>query len=224
MHASPPASNRPSVIAIFAILVASVGVQVFALATFDLQRFDSAFAPTMQLTGLVAVALGVTTLLLELRRQRRGVGALITLALGTAPLVFVFVFFNWRGMQADEQIEACLTGDAPVACRLIGERTAKRGRPEDALLYLRHGCEGGDARACRTFGGQALRYTDLVDANAPMTALDAFVRACDVDDGMGCDRAAHLLRSTDAARSQELYARGCALGYASSCGAVREAP
>lgn len=224
MHASPPASNRPSMLAIVAILVASVGLQVFALATFDVQRFGSSFAPTMQLTGIVATALGFTVLMLELRRQRRGVGALITLALGTAPVVFVFVFFNWRGMQADEQVDACLAGDSPVACRMIGERTAKRGRPEDALRYLSLGCEGGDARACRTFGGQALRYTDLVEANASMSALDAFLRACEVDDGMGCDRAAHLLRSSDPARSQELYARGCALGYASSCGAVQRAP
>lgn len=208
-----PPRQRTPIPGVLTTLVAWTSLCVTLIGWLEAETGHATFAEVWIQRGLIGVGVGVllTAIVAYFGYFRLGKSAIIWV--GASPFIVFALFIQWRKTVSEDQRLRCFERNEAEACRILSEVRAKRGHPEDAVSLMLHGCELGDARSCRALGGQLQRRPALHTS----TALDAFSRACDLGDGLGCDRAGQLVRADSPDAAAEFFARGCAAGYASSC-------
>lgn len=213
---APQTKVLPNAIGIASSLVAWFGAQIMAVGFFDAAFVGSVTGDRFITFGAVLCGLGSFALGMQKLKRPIGAGKLWLLCIGLMPITMFALFIGWRITLSIEHRAACADGDA-VACRTVAELRAKKNKTEDAIGLFERGCALNDARSCRELGGQARLAPDRVSA----TAFEFYEKACTLDDGLGCDRAANMLRDEDPARANELFTKACALEYFASCSSVQ---
>lgn len=216
MTTSPSISAKPTrspVPGTLSALVAWTGLCVFLIGLLEAKMGGAPFAADWMSSGLWALGAGalLSAILGGFGFFRAGKSAII--CLGVSPFLIFGLFIYWRMNVSEAQHYACMEENDGHACRVLAEVRAKRGHSADAVVLMEQGCTLGDARSCRALGGQIHRHPELHETSAE----EWFSRACDLGDGLGCDRAGQLTRSSDPERARIYFERGCAAGYASSC-------
>lgn len=213
MASQSVAKGRTPIPGILTALIAWTGLCFGLVGVLEVNSTGSAFGMTWIQWGFAACGVGVlaSVALLPLGYFRLGKSAIVTL--GVSPFLIFGLFIYWRMNVSDAQRVRCFESDDAEACRVLAEVRAKRGHSEDAVGLMLKGCSLEDARSCRALGGQLNRYPDLHEE----PALVYFSKACDLGDGLGCDRAGQLTRTSDPEAARVFFARGCEAGFLSSC-------
>jgi hypothetical protein len=180
---------------------------------------DAAVGSTQ--TGAAILRAGVVLLLagvlawFVVRPQRQVLARMVAVFSGLWSMAAFAIFIGWRIGTAAESAQACEAGEREE-CYMLGVRKEKRGRFDEAAVYLKRGCELGQPRACFELGGLLLAGR----ANAEDSPADLFVLGCEGGVAPSCERAGIALRDSDAERAVALFRRGCELGSASACSAL----
>lgn len=123
-------------------------------------------------------------------------------------------------------LRSCDEGDA-VGCMLAGLAGSGQGKLDMALDGYGRACDGGVAAACPMLGDMLILGVRAMEPGWSFErgwseALVLFERACDLDDGYGCRRAATVYGGglgvpRQPERSAELRRKACELGDDEAC-------
>lgn len=121
---------------------------------------------------------------------------------------------------------SCEEGDA-IGCMLAGLSGEGQGKLDVALDGYSRACDGDVAAACPMLGDLLILGVRAMEPGWSFErgwteALELFERACDLDDGYGCRRAATLYGGglgvpRQPERAAELRRKACALGDDEAC-------
>jgi len=189
---------------------------------------DQWAAPTQTGAALAATGLWLGPLLVVVSlvvKPRPGLTykQLTAVAVGLWPFAAFGTFLYWQIGMSSEQLTRCDAGEARQ-CEILATRKERRGKFDEAAPLFGKGCELGALRSCHHYATMLRAGRGLPAANSA-EALTLFTASCANDEALSCLFAGSMHKRgeagpADTAQAQTFFARGCALGLASSCAEV----